>query len=223
VFAERLAAFHGELERELAACGRSPESVTILGVSKKQPLAAIRAAYAAGLRSFGENYLQEAAEKFAPLREEGLAFALHFIGHLQSNKAAKIAALVDCVQSVDREEAASALERGAERAERVLPVLLQLNISPSERFGCLPAEAPRLAERLHACSHLRLDGVMAVAPITTDRAEISAAFELAAKTLPLVGGTTLSIGMSGDWREAVRAGSTMLRIGSALFGARPSA
>jgi len=223
VFAERLAAFHGELERELAACGRSPESVTILGVSKKQPLAAIREAYAAGLRSFGENYLQEAAEKFAPLREEGLAFALHFIGHLQSNKAAKIAALADCVQSVDREEAASALERGAERAERLLPVLLQLNISPSERFGCLPAEAPRLAERLHACSHLRLDGVMAVAPITTDRSEISAAFELAAKTLPLVGGTTLSIGMSGDWREAVRAGSTMLRIGSALFGARPSA
>ncbi|NNM98766.1 MAG: YggS family pyridoxal phosphate-dependent enzyme [Candidatus Eremiobacteraeota bacterium] len=223
MFAERLAAFHGELERELAACGRSPESVTILGVSKKQPLAAIREAYAAGLRSFGENYLQEAAEKFAPLREEGLAFALHFIGHLQSNKAAKIAALADCVQSVDREEAASALERGAERAERLLPVLLQLNISPSERFGCLPAEAPRLAERLHACSHLRLDGVMAVAPITTDRSEISAAFELAAKTLPLVGGTTLSIGMSGDWREAVRAGSTMLRIGSALFGARPSA
>ena len=222
MFPERLAAFRSELEDELAACGRPPGSVAILGVSKKQSLATIREAYAAGLRAFGENYLQEAVEKFAPLRAEGLSFALHFIGHVQRNKAAKIAALADCVQSVDREEAASALERGAERAERLLPVLIQLNISPSERFGCLPAEAPRLAERIHACSHLRLDGVMAVAPITGDRAEISAAFELAAKTLPLVGGTTLSIGMSGDWREAVRAGSTMLRIGSTLFGARPS-
>lgn len=222
MLAERLAAFQGELESELAACGRPRESVRILGVSKKQPLAAIREAYAAGLRLFGENYLQEAAEKFPPLRAEGLALELHFIGHLQSNKAAKIAALADWVQSVDREEAANALQRGAERAQRRLPVLLQLNISPSERFGCLPADAPRLAERIRGCPNLRLDGVMAVAPITADRAEISAAFELAAKTFALVGGTTLSIGMSGDWREAVRAGSTMLRIGSALFGARPS-
>ena len=222
MLAERFAVLRGEIERELAACGRARESLSILAVSKKQSLAAIREAHAAGLRLFGENYLQEAAEKFAPLRAEGLALELHFIGHLQSNKAAKIAALVDCVQSVDREEAASALERGAERAGRVLPVLLQLNISPSERFGCLPAEASRLAEHIRAQAHLRLDGVMAVAPITTDRSAISAAFEEAAKTFALVGGTTLSIGMSGDWREAIRAGSTMLRIGSALFGARPS-
>ncbi len=222
MLAERFAAMRAEIERELAACGRAPESLAILAVSKKQPIAAIREAYAAGLRLFGENYLQEAAEKFTPLRDGGLAPQLHFIGHLQSNKAAKIAALVDCVQSVDREEAAIALGRGAERAGRTLPVLLQLNISPSERFGCLPDEAPRLADRIRAQAHLRLDGVMAVGPITTDRAAISAAFEQAAKTFALVGGTTLSIGMSGDWREAVRAGSTMLRIGSALFGARPS-
>ncbi len=222
MLAERFAALRGEIDRELAAHGRPRESLSILAVSKKQPLAAIREAHAAGLRLFGENYLQEAAEKFAPLRAEGQPLELHFIGHLQSNKAAKIAALVDCVQSVDREEAASALERGAERAERRLPVLLQLNISPSERFGCLPADAPRLAERIRAHAHLRLDGVMAVAPITTDRGAISAAFEQAAKTFALVGGTTLSIGMSGDWREAIAAGSTMLRIGSALFGARPS-
>ncbi|HUY11369.1 MAG TPA: alanine racemase, partial [Candidatus Dormibacteraeota bacterium] len=137
------------------------------------------------------------------------------------NKANRIAALCDAVESLDRPEAALALEKGAARAQRRLPVLLQLNISPSERFGCPPEQAERLAEIVRGCEHLRLDGVMAVAPLGTS-AEISAAFELAAKTLALVGGKTLSIGMSADWREAVRAGSTMLRIGSALFGARPS-
>jgi PLP dependent protein len=99
-------------------------------------------------------------------------------------------------------------------------VLLQLNISPVERFGCLPAEAPRLAETLRVQPGLRLLGIMAIGPLTQDRAEITRAFELAAKTLARVGGSILSIGMSGDWREAVRAGSTMVRIGESLFGER---
>ncbi len=115
-----------------------------------------------------------------------------------------------------------ALSRAALEVGKQLPVLMQLNVSPVERFGCPPAEADRLAQTLREQPALRLEGVMAIGPHTATRDEILRAFELAAMTLARVGGSTLSIGMSDDWREAVRAGSTMLRIGEALFGLRPT-
>ena len=124
------------------------------------------------------------------------------------------------MQSVDRFEAGRALSKAAQALGKELAVLLQVNISPTERFGCPPGDAERLAEALRAQPGLRLDGVMAIGPLAADRAEISRAFELAAKTFACVGGSTLSIGMSDDWREAVRAGSTMVRIGTMLFGKR---
>ena len=126
----------------------------------------------------------------------------------------------DVVQSVDRAEAGIALGRAAQERGSVLPVLLQLNITPSERFGCRPDHAERLAETLRGQAGLRLEGVMAMGPLGAERDAILRAFELAAKTLARIGGSTLSIGMSGDWREALQAGSTMLRIGEALFGQR---
>jgi hypothetical protein len=217
--AKRAAALREDVERELQACGRAGHAVTILGVSKKQPLSAILEAAAAGITDIGENYVQEAKEKFAAQSKEG-SVRKHFIGHVQTNKAKAIVELFDMVQTVDRGDAAVALAKAAEAAGRVLPVLMQLNISPSERYGCLPHDVGRLAEIVLGLSSLRLDGVMAVGPITEDRAEIARAFEVAAKTFARVGGSTLSIGMSGDWREAVGAGSTMIRIGTALFGER---
>ena len=225
--ADRLHSLRTELDEELRACGREPGSVKILGVSKKQPAESIEEAVAAGLEDIGENYVQEAREKFAVLRLRGPAAAQddnsvrkHYIGHIQTNKAKQLVAVFDVVQSVDRHEAAAALDKAAVSAGTVLPVLLQLNVSPSERFGCPPAEAGALAEYVRQCAGLRLDGVMAIGPITQDRGEIVRAFDVAAKTFARVGGSTLSIGMSGDWREAVRAGSTMIRIGTALFGER---
>ena len=212
----RFVALRAEVERETLAAGRPEGSVTILGVSKKQSVEAIAQAIAAGLSDIGENYLQEAAAKFdalPPVRK-------HFIGHVQTNKARRIVELFDVVQSVDRLDAGVALARAAERAGRVLPVLIQLNISPTERFGCPPEEVECLADELRAQTALRLDGVMAIAPLASDPQEIAAAFGLAAKTFGQVGGSTLSMGMSGDWRAAVRAGSTMLRIGTSLFGER---
>jgi PLP dependent protein len=145
----------------------------------------------------------------------------HFVGHLQTNKVKAVASAFDMVQSVDRARAGAALAQAAREAGREMPVLLQLNVSPVERFGCPPAQADGLAETLRSQAGLRLEGVMAIAPLTEDRDAILRAFDLAAKTLDRIGGSTLSIGMSGDWREAVRAGSTMLRIGEALFGRRP--
>ncbi len=213
---ERFERLRAEVDAELIACGREAGSVTILGVSKKQPASAIVEAVLAGVTDIGENYVQEAKEKFAalpPVRK-------HFIGHVQTNKAKAIAQLFDVVQTVDRIEAARALAKAAQGAQRTLSVLVQVNISPTERFGCPPEEAEALAEAIRAEPSLALDGVMAIGPISDDLGEIERAFGVAAKTFARVGGSTLSIGMSGDWREAVRAGSTMVRIGTALFGER---
>ncbi|HTC29125.1 MAG TPA: YggS family pyridoxal phosphate-dependent enzyme [Candidatus Acidoferrum sp.] len=217
---QRLDALRAQIDEALRACGRPSGAVRILGVSKKQPASAIAEAAAAGLEAIGENYVQEAAAKFADPTLVGLPLQKHYIGHVQTNKAKTIVELFDVVQSVDRADAARALGTAAARAGRVLPVLLQLNVSPAERFGCPPADAPALAERIAAEPALRLDGVMAIGPLDAQADEIARAFELAAKTFALLGGSTLSIGMSGDWREAVRAGSTMVRIGTALFGER---
>ncbi len=215
--ADRLAALRRELNEELRACGREPASARILGVSKKQPAEAIVEAARAGLDAIGENYVQEARSKFS-LVPPGVQ--KHFIGHVQTNKAKAIVELFDVVQSIDRIDAARALGAAAAKAGKRLIVLVQLNISPADRFGARPEDAPRIAEAIAAEPALQLDGVMAIGPVTGDRAEISRAFETAAKTFALIGGRTLSIGMSGDWREAVRAGSTMVRIGTALFGER---
>ena len=217
---QRLSALRAQIEDEVRACGRAPGSVRLLGVSKKQPASAIAEAAVAGLEAIGENYVQEAAAKFRDPLLAAVHVEKHFIGHIQTNKAKAIVELFDVVQSLDRPEAARALGAAAVRSGRVLPVLLQLNISPSERFGCPLEQAPALAERIAAEPGLRLEGVMAIGPLDERRDEILAAFELAAKTFATIGGSTLSIGMSGDWREAIRAGSTMVRIGTALFGER---
>lgn len=222
--AARLHALRDAVDAELRACGREPGSVAILGVSKKQPAEAIVEAVNAGLRDIGENYVQEARTKLSSPEVLSLPKDVrkHFIGHVQTNKAKSIVEVFDVVQSVDRLDAGIALAKAARSTGKLLRVLLQVNISPSERFGCPPGDAERLADALRSHESLVVDGVMAIGPITDDREEILAAFGIAAKTFGAVGGSTLSIGMSGDWREAIRAGSTMIRIGTALFGTRPN-
>jgi pyridoxal phosphate enzyme (YggS family) len=216
--AERYRALRRAIDGELLRCGRDPASLTLVGIAKGQPVERIAGAIEAGLSDLGENYLQEARRTFPLLPP----VCKHFVGHLQTNKAKEVATAFDVVQSVDRAQAGAALSRAALEAGKALPVLMQLNVSPVERFGCPPEEAERLAEELRGLPGLRLDGIMAIGPLTADRDAILRAFSLAAKTLARVGGSTLSIGMSGDWREAVQAGSTMLRIGEALFGSRPA-
>jgi pyridoxal phosphate enzyme (YggS family) len=215
---ERYRALRDAIDDEARGCGRDPAGVALVGIGKGQSVAAIASAIAAGLTDLGESYVQEAHRKFPalpPVRK-------HFVGHLQANKAKAIAESFDVVQSLDRPRAGIALSKAATELGKELPVLLQLNVTPADRFGCPPSEAERLAETVRGQPGLRLEGVMAIGPHTMDRDAILRAFELAAMTLARIGGSTLSIGMSGDWREAVRAGSTMLRIGEALFGSRPA-
>ena len=213
--AERVKNFRARVDAVSAASGRQPAG--ILGVTKMQTRDAVLAAIDAGLCDIGENYLQEAREKLTGLPPA----RTHFIGHLQTNKAKPIAALFDVVQSVDRLDAGLALARAARATGKPLAVLVQVNISPSERFGVAPHEAPALAARLRD-EGLTVDGVMAIGPITDDAAATNDAFARAADAFAAVGGTTLSLGMSGDWERAIAHGSTMIRLGTAIFGPRPA-
>jgi pyridoxal phosphate enzyme (YggS family) len=210
---ERVEALRARVDDAVAQAGRAPGSVSVLAVTKSHPRADVLDAIAAGMRDVGENYLQEAREKYVDLPP----VTKHFIGHVQTNKAKAIATLFDVVQSVDRLDAGLALARAATAAGKTLRVLVQVNISPAERFGIAPAGAPELAAQLRAAG-LAVDGVMAIGPLDGD---VDAAFAVAQSTFADVGGTTLSLGMSADWERAIRFGATMIRIGTAIFGARP--
>jgi PLP dependent protein len=212
--AERVAALRKRVDEAAVAAGRGRGAVAILAVTKAQPREALLAALGAGLRDVGENYVQEARAKYAGLPP----CTKHFVGHVQTHKAKAIVELFDVVQSVDRLDAGLALAKAARDAGRRLRVLVQVNVSPTERFGAAPAQAPALAARLRD-EGLAVDGVMAIGPLDGD---VDAAFETARQTFERVGGSTLSIGMSGDWERAVRHGSTMVRLGTAIFGARPA-
>ena len=210
---ERVASLRARVDRVAAATGRPPGAVAILGVTKTHTRDDVLAAIAAGLTNVGENYLQEAREKYAGLPP----VTKHFIGHVQTNKAKPIVELFDVVQSVDRLEAGLALAKAARALGRGLRVLVQVNVSPSERFGIAPADAGQLAAQLRD-EGLTVDGVMAIGPLEGD---VDRAFATAAEAFAAVGGTTLSLGMSADWERAVANGSTMVRIGTAIFGPRP--
>jgi len=211
--AERVATLRERVDEVTVASGRESGSVAILAVTKSQPRVAVLAALDAGVRDVGENYVQEARDKYEHLPP----CTTHFVGHVQTNKAKAIAARFDVVQSVDRLEAGRALAQAARDVGRRLRVLVQVNVSPTERFGASPADAPGLAARLRDLG-LAVDGVMAIGP---QEGDVDAAFETARATFERVGGTTLSLGMSADWERAVRHGSTMVRLGSAIFGPRP--
>jgi pyridoxal phosphate enzyme (YggS family) len=200
-----------------------PPGVTVVAVAKLQPIEAVAEAVRAGATDVAENYAQEAVRKYSGPEARALRdrFRLHFTGHVQTNKAKSIAATFDMVQSVDRVEAAEALAKAADALGKRLAVLLQINISPAERFGCAPESAPALARAIRAMPSLTLEGVMAIGPLG-DAPALARAFQRAVRVWEGVRGPVLSLGMSGDWREAVAAGSTMIRIGTAIFGPRPA-
>jgi pyridoxal phosphate enzyme (YggS family) len=212
------------IAKACAAAGRTADAVSILAVTKGFGPEAIEAAVAAGLMDIGENYYQEAQSKFAAVGWPRHPVKRHFIGHLQRNKARRIAALFDVVQTLDDLDAAAKLDEGAREAGKVLDVLLQINIAGDDRAGIQPADCVDFASRLAPYSRLRLRGIMAVGPL--DRAATHAAFACAAEAFRALKAETnadvFSLGMSGDLEAAVAAGSTMVRLGTALFGARPA-
>ena len=200
--------------------------VTLVAVSKSQPAEKIREAFVAGCGHFGENYVQEAVAKMTELAD--LPITWHFIGRLQTNKAREVAERFDWVHAVDRPRLASALSNGRPAARGGLNVCLQVNISgEASKGGVEGGEVLPLAREIAALPSLRLRGLMGMASFTDDRAVQRAQFAVlrgALESLRDAGieADTLSMGMSQDFEAAVAEGATLVRIGTALFGGRPS-
>ena len=230
-FARRADEIRARIAAACARQGRQPAEVELLAVTKTHPAAAAGYAARYGLRAVGENRVQEAIAKRA---QTTAAIAWELIGHLQSNKSKLAARHFDRVQSVDSEKLLNHLDRAAAELGKKLPVLLQINAGDDPaKFGADLADAPRLVEAALTKQNLRVDGLMTIAPLGAGEAETAAHAERTFNHLrqlrdnlaerfatPL---PELSMGMTGDLEIAVAAGSTIVRVGTALFGARPAA
>jgi pyridoxal phosphate enzyme (YggS family) len=223
-FRMRADALLARIAGQCRAAGRNPQEVTLLPVTKTHPAAAVDYAARHGLAAVGENRVQEAVDKQA---QTTAAVRWELIGHLQSNKARLAVTHFGRIQSVDSEKLINVLDRAAGELGRKLPVLLQVNAgNDPAKFGAEPADAPRLLDLALARPHLQVDGLMTIAPLSDDPAVARRTFanlrairdQLAARTgAPL---RELSMGMSGDLEAAIAEGSTLVRVGSALYGAR---
>ncbi len=223
---ENLRAVRSRIAAAARAAGRDPGSVTLLAVSKTWPADDVRALVALGQHAFGENRAQELLQKAAELPDVDLRW--HFVGQLQRNKAAAVARLGAVVHTVDRESLARALDRVGEQCGRPVEVLVQVDLGGAAgelaaRGGASPDDVPSLADLVAGAAGLRLRGLMAVAP----RGEAARpAFDRLASLAERVradhpGAVELSAGMSGDLEEAIAAGATIVRVGTAIFGNRP--
>lgn len=221
---ERLNEAQARIDAAAARAGRVGESITLLAVSKTKPAEMIREAYAAGARDFGENYLQEGVEKIDALKD--LDITWHFIGPLQSNKTRPVAEHFDWIHSVDRLKIAQRLSEQRPDDRAPLNVCLQVNISAEpSKSGVTPDALPELAAQVAALPGLRLRGLMAIPAPESDEtrqrqalAQMKQLFDTLKLDYP--GLDTLSMGMSDDLEAAVAEGSTMVRIGTAIFGTR---
>ncbi|MEO7598511.1 MAG: YggS family pyridoxal phosphate-dependent enzyme [Opitutus sp.] len=223
-FKARADTIRQQIATACAAVGRDPLEVELLAVTKTHPATAAEYAARYGLRSVGENRVQEGAEKRAQVSS---SLQWELIGHLQSNKAKLAAQHFDRVQSVDSEKLLNHLDRAAGELGKTLAVLLQINAGRDPaKFGAELEDAPGLADAAFAKKNLRIDGLMTIAPLSNDPAVANTTFQnLRALRDELSRGSgqalaVLSMGMSGDFAAAIAAGSTLIRVGSALFGTR---
>ena len=219
--AGNIAQVEARIRAAAEAVQRDVTSIHLLAVSKTKPAAALREAYAAGVRDFGENYLQEARAKQVELAD--LPLSWHFIGPIQSNKTRDIAEHFSWVHSVDRLKIAQRLSEQRPADLEPLNICIQVNVSgEASKSGCTPQDLPALAAAINGLPRLKLRGLMAIPEPTEDRAEQDAAFATVRdlqQSLNL-GLDTLSMGMSHDLESAIAQGATWVRIGTALFGAR---
>jgi pyridoxal phosphate enzyme (YggS family) len=226
-----VAAVRDRISQAARRAGRRPEDVRLLAVSKSQPAAAVRAAYAAGVRDFGENRIQEAEGKIAELADLRLGgLVWHLVGHLQSNKTRRAAVLFDVVHSLDNLTLAPRLEKAAAQEGKILRALVQVDLAGEEtKFGMDESHLFPALEQLRGSKSLHVVGLMVLPPLETDPEDARPYFrrlrELRDRALAenlLVGGE-LSMGMSHDFEVAVEEGATMVRVGTAVFGPRPEA
>ena len=214
--AERVAHVRQQVERAAERSGRSPADVAIVAVSKSFPSQAIEEAAAAGIAHVGENRVQEAAAKIPGLRR--LPVTWHLVGHLQANKAKTALELFDIIHSVDSLHLAEVLSH---RAQRPLPVLLEVNVaSEASKFGFPPDEVAAAARAVARLPRLELRGLMTVAPLVSDTEAARPVFRELRQLRDSLGLRELSMGMTDDFEVAIEEGATLVRIGRAIFGER---
>lgn len=222
--AERLAAVQERIGRAARARGCDPSDVTLVAVSKTFGEAAIREAYAAGQRDFGENYAQELAGKAAALAD--LAdLRWHFIGHLQRNKAKLVVPGAAMIQTVDSARLAAELSRLAGSLGRRVPCLVQVNVGEeAQKAGCSATEAAEVIAAVESAPGLALEGLMTLPPFDLDASGTRVHFRALRELRERCGGAArlphLSMGMSHDFEEAIAEGATLVRVGTAIFGGR---
>jgi pyridoxal phosphate enzyme (YggS family) len=225
--AERLACVRERILHACSRCGRNPAGIRLVAVSKTVAPERIRQALAQGVAILGENYIQEAREKIPLLDKQKVSW--HYIGHLQTNKAKYAAALFDMVHSLDSLPLARALDREAGKNGRVLPVLVQVNISGEQtKHGCEPGDAVGLIAATASLQHVRVQGLMTMPPPSDDPAQSRPFYKALrllrddiARELPGFGRLSeLSMGMSSDFESAIEEGATLVRIGTLIFGDR---
>ena len=226
---ERVEAVKRKIAAAALEAGRNPAEVTLVAATKVQTSDTIRAAIAAGITICGENRVQELTAHLDDYAYDGAK--IHFIGHLQTNKVRFVVGRVDLIESVDSPRLLEAIERQAEKLNLVQDVLLEVNIGREEsKGGCLPEDLPALARQAMALPHVRLRGLMAIPPVAAEpganRSFFAATRQLYVDIRRQIGDNDtdidcLSMGMSGDYEDAIAQGATLVRVGTALFGPRP--
>jgi PLP dependent protein len=208
--------------------GRQPDEIILVAVSKTMPIELVMMAYNLGITNFGENRVQEALPKIAAFHPPDVRW--HMIGHLQSNKAGKVVGSFDMVQSVDSLHLAQVLNRHAKEREKRLPILLQVNISgEASKEGMSPAEVPAVARQIVTLPHIEVQGLMMIAPLVQDPEEARPVFrglrelrDRLREEVPECSWQHLSMGMTDVYHVAIAEGATIVRIGRAIFGQRPT-
>lgn len=226
MIAENLEQVRKNIEEACRKVGRDPKEVTLIAVSKTKPVELLKEAYDAGARCFGENKVQEIMDKYPQLPSD---IQWHMIGHLQRNKVKYIVDKVKMIHSVDSLRLAETIEQEAAKHEVQMPILLEVNVAQEEsKFGLRMDEVLPLAETVSSFPHIRIQGLMTIAPYVENPEENREIFrqlkklsvDIGAKNINNVTMSVLSMGMTGDYQVAVQEGATMVRVGTGIFGKR---
>ena len=224
--AENIAAIRARMAAAAASCGRRPEEILLVGASKMNDAAACREAVAAGIDALGENRVQEMTEKLAEHAYDGAP--LYFIGHLQRNKVRQVVGSAALIQSVGSRELLEEIEKEAAKRALTQDILLEVNVGgEAAKSGFSPEETPGAAEWAGTLPHVRLRGLMTIPPVAAEPHGSLPYFEKVRRLYVDINEKLydnklvyLSMGMSGDFEDAIRAGATMVRVGTAIFGTR---
>ncbi len=226
MIAENLKQVRENINKACIKAGRDPRDVTLIAVSKTKPVSMLLEAYQEGVRTFGENKVQEIMDKYGQLPGD---VQWHMIGHIQRNKVKYIVDKAAMIHSVDSLRLAETIEREAAKREVKIPILLEVNVAGEEsKFGLSPEETLPLAEETAKFPHIQVMGLMTIAPFVEDPEENRPIFrklkklsvDIAEKNINNINMSVLSMGMTGDYQVAIEEGATMVRVGTGIFGER---